>query len=434
MPARPLVTPLPPVAAGSIPWLGSGPALLRDPERFLARTAHRLGGTFLVDAFGYRLLCLFSPEGVKNLWALPEGRASKGLADFALLSHKVPAELFAGRRTFPHDLFGREEEEGYLDHLRAAVALEFRELGASGGFELFGFARRLAHRMGLASWAGIEAAAPGHLGTLVQQLDRLDSSESFVHPAKGFWTVATDQRAERRALARLEAVLGRLVRARDRADADRGDLFDRIRARWADTDGREREVGIARDVIVIHMGSQSNLYAAMAWTWIQLLQRPELLARVRSEEEGLLERCAMESIRLAQRSIVLRKVHREVEIRDEERSYRLAPGAFVATHLAVTNTRALPGLERFDPDHYRGRSFVRAAELPARELVTTFGHGRHACPATRFSLSAIRIATTALFEAFDLDPRFADPKPLRRQIGGVARARRPCRVRYHRRA
>ena len=55
--------------------------------------------TFVVDAFAYRLLCVFSPEGVKQLWALPERDASKGVADFLLLRHKVPEELFAGRRT-----------------------------------------------------------------------------------------------------------------------------------------------------------------------------------------------------------------------------------------------------------------------------------------------------------------------------------------------
>jgi len=73
---------------------------------------------------------------------------------------------------------------------------------------------------------------------------------------------------------------------------------------------------------------------------------------------------------------------------------------------------------------------VRAAELPARELVTTYGHGKHTCPAHRFSTSAIRHATSELFERFELTPLFSEPQPLRRQIGGVARADRPCEVVY----
>ena len=100
----PAIEPHPPRAPGHLPWAGSGISLLRDPTGFFASARERVGDTFAVDAFGYRLLCVFSPEGVKNLWALPEERASKGAADFALLRHKVPTELFAGRRTMPHDL------------------------------------------------------------------------------------------------------------------------------------------------------------------------------------------------------------------------------------------------------------------------------------------------------------------------------------------
>ena len=96
-------------------------------------------------------------------------------------------------------------------------------------------------------------------------------------------------------------------------------------------------------------------------------------------------------------------------------------------------TTAAPELDGFDPDHYRGPLFQRTKELAGKELVTTFGHGAHYCPAARFSTSAIRIATRALIERFDLEPRFRDPAPLRRQIGGVARADRPCRVGYTRR-
>jgi cytochrome P450 len=52
-------------------------------------------------------------------------------------------------------------------------------------------------------------------------------------------------------------------------------------------------------VIVIHLGAQSNLYAALAWTLVNLLLHPEALARVCSGDDAFLERCAYESIRLA---------------------------------------------------------------------------------------------------------------------------------------
>jgi cytochrome P450 len=99
----------------------------------------------------------------------------------------------------------------------------------------------------------------------------------------------------------------------------------------------------------------------------------------------------------------------------------------------VNNTSAAPGLERFDPAHYDGRKLAGHVALPAREVVSTFGHGRHSCPAQRFSISAIRIAVRRLVDAYDLRPRFTSVEPRPRQIGGVARAAAPCVVAYRRR-
>ncbi|MBK7950124.1 MAG: cytochrome P450 [Deltaproteobacteria bacterium] len=374
---------------------------------------------------------------MKNLWALPEAEASKGVADFGMLAHKVPAELFAGRRTYPHMLFAREDVEVYLENLSAAVELELAALGGRGELEAFAHCRRLAHRMGLASWGSRAATSPRHFERLVEAFDALDSSESFVHPPRAFLTWATGKRREKAALTTIEAIYAEILRelpplAADGAPSEPG-FFDRIRAAWADVSGEARIQGIARDVVLVHMGSQSNLFAAMAWTLVHLIERPALLEAVRQGDDALLERCAHESIRLRQRSIVLRRILRPCLLADEHASYRLEPGLSLATMMSVTNTTAAPGLDRFDPDHYRGPLFQRTKELEGRELVTTFGHGAHYCPAARFSISAIRIATRALLERFELEPRFRDPAPLRRQIGGVARADRPCRIGYRQR-
>ena len=244
---------------------------------------------------------------------------------------------------------------------------------------------------------------------------------------------ATRKRAERRALHELDAVLGEMLAEREANGGERDDLLARIIDAWGDARSPEREIGIARDIVLVHMGSQSNLFAAAAWTLIHLLQRPPLLEAVRGGDLHLLERCAHESIRLRQRSIVLRMAVKPATIADEKTSYRVAPGALIATTMAITNTEALPGLDGFDIDHYERPMFARAGELPARELVTTFGHGKHACPAMGFSIAAIRHAVSQLVTRYEIEALFDDPQPLRRQIGGVARADRPCRIRYARR-
>jgi cytochrome P450 len=427
----PSIEPMPPLRSGRMPWLGAGAALLRDPTRFFAEERRARGDTFAVDAFGFRLFCVFAPEGVRRLYALPEHEASFGLATYNLVfRHKAPPELVAGRRHRPHDLFGSQEVEGYLGELERAVAAQLDELGDGGRFEAFAFARRLGHRLGLGCWAGPEAASSPTLDRLIPLLDRLDTAASFVNPARLFATRATGRIRERRALAGLEAIFGAIVRERDRAGARRGDFLDQIIDGWSDATGGERERGIARDVVLIHLGAQSNLYAALAWTLVQLLLHTDVLARVRAGDDDLLERAASESIRLAQRSLTLRQVLRPLDFDADGVRHRLAPGVLVATMLSVTNGTSAPGLDRFDPDHYEGRRLAKSVELPARELVSTFGHGRHACPAQRFSISAIRVALRRLLDRYELAPRFADAAPRRRQLGAVARAARPCVVEY----
>jgi cytochrome P450 len=180
------------------------------------------------------------------------------------------------------------------------------------------------------------------------------------------------------------------------------------------------------------MGAQSNLPAALAWTLANLMLHPDYLRRVVDGDDVLLEQCANESIRLAQRSITLRQVMAPLAYTVESGTFALDPGVMITTMLPLTNTGAAPGLERFEPRHYEGRKLV--TDVPAaRELVSTFGHGRHSCPAQRFSISAICISLSWLLEHFELEPRFTEVRPRPRQIGGVARAAAPCVVAYRRR-
>jgi hypothetical protein len=220
---------------------------------------------------------------VRRLYALPENEASFGLATFTLVfKHKIPLELAAGRRHRPHDLFGNQEVEGYLDNLERAVDHELAALGASGTFEAFTWARRLGHRLGLGCWAGAEAASPRHLDRLVPLFDRLDTSDSFVRPWRALFATATGKRIERAAMRGIEAVIGEILAERERTGARPGDYLQQMWDAWADAPAGERAVQVARDVMIIHMGAQSNLYAALAWTLVNVLLRAELFAKIAS--------------------------------------------------------------------------------------------------------------------------------------------------------
>ena len=424
---RPSIVPLPPVADAALPWDRE----LADPVAELAAARAACSDTFVVDGAEQRTLFLFSPEGVRSFYSLAEVDASKGVADWMMLRRKLPDELFDGRRTMPHALFGRDDVRTYLAQLDAAIDIAFAELGDAGTIDVFAFARRLGHRMGLASWAGETPSRAARFDELVAALDELDGSAAFVHPEAMRAVARSGKQAERTALANAEALVAASVQARDALppEARPDDLFGRIAARWDDTTEPERSVGIARDVILVHLASMSNLFAASGWMLGQLALHPEVLGRVRAGERGLLEHCALESIRLGQRSVMLRAVLRPTTVRDEHHSYDVAPGTQIATLLPLTNTSAMPGLADYDPDRWRRRRLADEHRLPARELVTTFGHGEHTCPAQPFSLAAMCRAAERLVDRYDLEPApgFRTITPLAVQIGGVAAQPGPVR-------
>ena len=399
--------PLPVIATGvRLPW----DDVVEDPVAALADARLRLGDTFVVDSGDDRYLFLFSPLGVAALYALPEETASKGVADWRMLRRKLPDEVFAGRRVLPHQLFGREDVASYLRNVELAVETAADELGPEGEVDLFALSRRLGHRVGLASWGGPGAAEGARFETLVRAFDQLDGSESFVHPDAMAQVAATDKAAERAALAEVVAQLGLglgLEPAQGRvSESETGGhtLFNRVVAAWADAAPEEAATGVCLDITLIHVASMSNLFAALGWHMVDLMEHPDEADAVRLGDVGLAETCALESTRMAQRSIMARYTLAPFSIDLEEGPLEIPAGMTVATLLPLTNCSAAPGLDRWDPARWNRRRLRTPNGLAAAELVTVFGHGGHSCPARPFSLAAMTLTSRRLLSQFRWEP------------------------------
>lgn len=285
--SRAVIDPLPPVAEGVLlPWDADGV----DPVESLTAARRSLGDTFVVASGDDIYLFTFSAAGVASFYALAEESASKGVADWRMLRRKLPPEIFAGRRTFPHDLFGRSDVANYLANLDAALDTELGELGDSGSFDLFEFTRRLGHRIGMRSWGGPGCAEGAAFDELANAFDALDGSEAFVHPDAMAAVAASDYRRERDALAAVTAHMGGALVDFDelppRRRSEEYPLFDRIVEAWASEAPVERRVGVAHDVALVHIASMSNLIAALGWAVVDLLGDGAARARVRSGDRA----------------------------------------------------------------------------------------------------------------------------------------------------
>jgi cytochrome P450 len=187
-------------------------------------------------------------------------------------------------------------------------------------------------------------------------------------------------------------------------------------------------------VTLIHVASMSNLFAALGWHLVDLLEHPDEAEQVRLGDAGLAETCALESTRLAQRSIMARFTLAPVTLDLETGPMEIPSGMTIATLLPLTNRSAAPGLRRWEPSRWNRRRLRTPNGLPAPELVTVFGHGGHSCPARPFSLAAMTLTSRRLLSQFRWEPCWPEhPEPVRAQVGGVARSAGPCRARYWRR-
>ena len=432
--------PAPPYAAEtSLPW----DVPIGDAVAAIAAARARHGDTFVVESGREHYLFTFSSAGVESFYALTEETASKAVADYLMLRRKLPDDIFVGRRTLPSTLFRRDDVASYLANLDRALELTIAELGPAGSVDVFDLMRRLGHRMGLASWAGPGSADGEAFERLVCAFDTLDGSDAFVHPDRMAAVAATDKRAERAALDEVADIIAAAVGRFDAGDRPGGKddqgLFGRIVEAWTPESSEAQGVrlrGIALDIALIHIASMSNLAAALGWALVDLLEHPSYLARVRSggsDSADFAQRCALESTRLAQRSIMTRAVLSAVDFDTGEVTYQVPPGWNIATLLPLLNTSVAPGLKRWDPDRWTRHRLIEQDALPSPMLVTAFGHGRHSCPAQPFSLAAMTAATTHLLRTYRMTPGWTShPQPVAAQIGGVARAAEPCPVDYAR--
>ena len=425
MPSQPV--PDPPYAEGTgLPWDVS----VTDAVAAIGSARARHGDTFAVHSGSDRYLFTFSPIGVESFYGLPEDKASKGIADYLMLRRKLPDEIFDGRRILPGTLFRRDDVAGYLANLDRALAETTAELGSAGSVDVFDLTRRLGHRMGLASWAGPGSSHGEAFERLARAFDTLDGSDAFVHPDAMAAVAASGKQAERAALDEVVEIIAGAVHSRE-DDADDQSLFDRIVDAWRDESGDNRIRGIALDVALIHVASMSNLAAALGWALVDVIEHPTCSDRVVAGDADLTQRCALESIRLAQRSIMSRAVLSPVELDTGDVSYHVPAGWTIATLLPLLNTSAATGLEHWDPDRWTRHRLADEKSLPSPMLVTAFGHGRHSCPAQPFSLAAMTATMTYLLGRYQMTPGWTmHPQPIPAQIGGVARADGPCSLSY----
>ncbi|GAA2213488.1 lanosterol 14-alpha demethylase [Nonomuraea monospora] len=183
-----------------------------------------------------------------------------------------------------------------------------------------------------------------------------------------------------------------------------------------------------------------------AWTLIELLRHPPVLAGVVAEldelyadgsevsfqalrEIPLLESAIKEALRLHPPLILLLRVAKKEH---EVLGHRVPAGTLVGCSLAVSNRipQDFPQPDAFDPSRY---AEPREEDVLNRWTWVPFGAGRHRCVGANFAMIQLKAIFSVLLRDWEFD--LAQPPGTYRNdhTKMVVQLARPCRVRYRRR-
>ncbi|MBF4162235.1 cytochrome P450 [Nocardioides acrostichi] len=183
-----------------------------------------------------------------------------------------------------------------------------------------------------------------------------------------------------------------------------------------------------------------------AWTLIELMRHPEVMAEVTTELDDLyadgseisfqalrsipkLEAVIKETLRLHPPLIILMRV---VQEQIELAGHAIAPGTIVASSPRVSNRlpEDFPDPESFDPGRYLDE---RQEDLQNRWTWIPFGAGKHRCVGNAFAMMQIKAIFSVLLRDFEFE--LTQPSESYRDDYSkmVIQLQRPCRARYKRR-
>ncbi len=292
----------------------------------------------------------------------------------------------------------------------------------------------------------------GRFAGLYHDLERGTDALAFVDP---YADIDSFRRRDAARAALVQLVQGIIDRRLDEAAVSAGSTTDRPQRDLLDVlvslrteDGSQHFSAdeITGMFISMMFAGHHTSSGTAAWTLIELLRHPDVMAGVRQELDDLyadgaavsfqalraiprLEAALKETLRLHPPLVLLLRVAQEpIEIG----GYAVPAGSMVGATPRVSNRIAedFPDPERFDPGRYVD---PRQEDLTNRWTWLPFGAGRHRCVGNAFAMMQLKAIFSVLLRDWEFE--MAQPAGSYRDDTSkmVIQLQQPCRVRYRRR-
>lgn len=437
-----------PVLSGSQPDLGHLQELRERPVALMQRVYDELGeigelnfaGNHVVMLMGEAQECFFraSDEQLDQAEAYP---FMKPVFGEGVVFDATPEER---KKALKNQALRGDFMKGHATTIANEVQAAMNKLGDEGEIDLLDFFSELTLYTSSACLIGKEfrnELTPEYF-KVFYDLEKGTDAMAYVDPHLDLPVFKTRDQARARLVELLEELFERRAANEDKTV----ELFDFLRTLKGENGEELYSVDKITGMFISMMfAGHHTTSGTAAWTLIELLRHPRIMADVVSEldelyadgrdishqalrEIPLLESCIKESLRLHPPLILLmRKVMYDFHYKD----WIVPAGKLVGVSPSVSNRMAecFPDPQRFDPTRYTGD---RAEDKQLFSWIP-FGAGRHRCVGAAFAMMQLKAIFSDLLRNFEF-ALSAPPDSYRNDESKmVIQLQQPCNVRYKRR-
>ena len=269
----------------------AGKALRRDQLGFYEACAREYGDVVGLRAGPYRIRLIYHPDAIEEMLVTrarefvktPGVRRSLRplLGEGLLLSE---GDFWLRQRRLAQPAFHRQRVAGY-----GAVMTEFAERHAAGWrdgavVELHGEMMAVTQAIVGKTLFDADVSGDAHEAAGAAKVLAEDFGARIARFTLPLWVPTPANLKARRAIRRLDAIVGRIISERRAGGEDRGDLLSMLVAAQDADDGTRMTPRQLRDeVMTLFLAGHETTAVTLSWAWYLLAQHAEATARLEAE-------------------------------------------------------------------------------------------------------------------------------------------------------